>query len=63
MDPDACFDRWMYAVARGDKEEACEAWYDLRDWLSRGGFYPSQANTNPEMWGHFTAYRPGPRPR
>ncbi len=40
MDPQACLQRWIYAVARGDAREAREAWEDLRDWLAKGGFEP-----------------------
>lgn len=40
MDPQACFERWMYAVARGDASEARDAYEDLSEWLRRGGFEP-----------------------
>lgn len=41
MDPNACYLRWMSAIADEDSEEAAEAYNALRAWLERGGFEPS----------------------
>jgi len=41
MDPDACLERWAFAVADGDNDEASKAWRDLARWLRNGGFEPS----------------------
>lgn len=40
MDPQACLQRWRNATLRGDKDEAREAFADLREWLAKGGFWP-----------------------
>lgn len=40
MDPQACYERLLRAVAEGDADEAAEAHDDLRTWLLRGGFEP-----------------------
>jgi hypothetical protein len=40
MDPNACWERWVYAAADRDYEEAKEAYNALRAWLERGGFEP-----------------------
>lgn len=53
MDPNACFDRWKFAVARGDADEARDAADDLLGWLARGGFEPKWT---PEMRAHFMTY-------
>lgn len=41
MDPNACYKRWLDAVASGDHDEARDAWRDLARWLRSGGFAPT----------------------
>lgn len=40
MDPNACFQRIVNALADFDAEEAESAYADLCDWIKRGGFVP-----------------------
>ena len=42
MDPNACFQRIMDAIADNDRAEAQEAAEDLHEWLRKGGFPPNQ---------------------
>lgn len=40
MDPNACLQRFVDAIADGDFAEARDAQSDLLGWLARGGFAP-----------------------
>lgn len=40
MDPDETYRLWCKAVAKEDREAACDAAKDLIEWLSSGGFSP-----------------------
>jgi len=41
MDPNACYKRWWRALLEEDRDEAIDAWHDLKEWLDRGGFAPN----------------------
>lgn len=49
MDPQACFDRWLRAIAKNEIEEAQEAAEDLRTWLRMGGFKPPSWVGDPDQ--------------
>lgn len=56
MDPNACWQRLVDAIACGDVSEAKDAHYDLRTWIARGGFEPDwkppmTRETFVSMWG------------
>jgi hypothetical protein len=45
MDPDACLDRLLDAVADRDPQALLEAAADLAQWLDRGGVPPRDPRT------------------
>jgi hypothetical protein len=44
MDPIACYRRIFDAWESSDYAECRQAALDLREWLTRGGFYPPNAD-------------------
>jgi len=42
MDPNVCFSELTEALKTGDREESIQLLDNLRDWLSRGGFFPGE---------------------
>ena len=40
MNPEACLQRGLHAIATGDLTEACLALSDYRAWRARGGYEP-----------------------
>jgi len=40
MNPDACWEKIMEALADGEWNEAEDKFDDLLNWLKQGGFYP-----------------------
>ncbi len=57
MDPNETFRMWANAVLAEDREEANEAYNNLRVWLDRGGFEPD-AFDNPYTRKQFFRYNP-----
>ena len=41
MDPNAALQRFLDALAAGDRTEATEALNDLHGWIVKGGFLPA----------------------
>ena len=41
MDPNACLQRFLNALAAGDRDEVLAALSDLQGWITRGGFLPA----------------------
>lgn len=55
MDPQATLERWRDAVASRDRGAAKEAWCDLANWISKGGFEPQWTAEEREA---FSSWRP-----
>lgn len=51
MDPNACLQRLKDAIAENDREEVDAARLDLRTWVDRGGYEPSDPDWRLWMTG------------
>lgn len=58
MDPNACLERFLEALALRDFREASEARCDLTEWLAKGGFAPAWT---PEQKEAFDTFKTLPR--
>ncbi len=53
MDPNACLQRIVGALAQGAVDDARDAYADLVQWISRGGFAPRAFQDHPEIHSGF----------
>lgn len=58
MDPNETYRLWCVALLNENAEDAREAYENLRTWIERGGFEPTEWETHPFARRQFFSFDP-----